>query len=60
MYVFSLYRFIECARGAKVPVRCFVMDVSREHAQHNNTVRETLNTDKNYKHVGTMVFNMYK
>ncbi|XP_031559592.1 bifunctional polynucleotide phosphatase/kinase-like isoform X2 [Actinia tenebrosa] len=56
----SRKRFIECARAAKVPVRCFLMDVSREHAQHNNTVRETLNTDKDYKHVGTMVFNIYR
>ncbi|XP_001625139.3 bifunctional polynucleotide phosphatase/kinase isoform X2 [Nematostella vectensis] len=56
----SRKRYIECAKHAKVPVRCFVMDISLEHAKHNNAVREMTNTDSSYKHVGFMAFNSYK
>ncbi|KAK3745074.1 hypothetical protein QZH41_014559 [Actinostola sp. cb2023] len=56
----SRKRYIDCGKEANIPARCFIMDVTKEHAQHNNQVRETLNIDKNYKPVGFMVYNSYK
>ncbi|XP_065064806.1 bifunctional polynucleotide phosphatase/kinase-like isoform X2 [Rhopilema esculentum] len=56
----SRKRYISIAAEKKVPIRCFQFTTSMEHAVHNNKFRELTNTDKNYKHVGAMVFNMYK
>lgn len=33
-------RYLEVAKKHKVPVRCFVMSTSAEHAKHNNKVTE--------------------
>ncbi|XP_028392053.1 bifunctional polynucleotide phosphatase/kinase-like isoform X2 [Dendronephthya gigantea] len=56
----SRQRYIQVARKHKVPVRCFLLNVSYDHAQHNNRIREMTNNDKNYKSVGTMVYNTYR
>ncbi|KAJ7370555.1 hypothetical protein OS493_031561 [Desmophyllum pertusum] len=53
-------RYIDCAKQAKIPARCFLFDVSFEHAQHNNKIREMTNKDNTYKHVGHLVFMKYK
>lgn len=36
--VMFVYRYIDLAKIHKVPCRCFLMNVSIEHAKHNNTV----------------------
>lgn len=53
-------RYIDCAKQANVPARCFLFDVSYEHALHNNKIREITNKDSTYKHVGHLVFVKYK
>ena len=37
MVVF-FFRYVDCAKQAKIPARCFVVDVPYEHALHNNKV----------------------
>lgn len=34
----SRKRFIDIAKSLKIPCRVFLMDVSKEHAKHNNKV----------------------
>jgi bifunctional polynucleotide phosphatase/kinase len=34
----SRQRYIEIAKKHDVPVRCFVMDIHKEHVKHNNMV----------------------
>lgn len=53
-------RYVDCAKQAKIPARCFVFNVSYEHALHNNKIRELTNTDNSYKHVGHLAFVKYK
>lgn len=53
-------RYIDCAKQANVPARCFLFDVSFEHALHNNKIREITNKDSTYKHVGHLAFVKYK
>lgn len=36
--VLSRQRYIEVAKEKKIPVRCFLMTTSAEHAKHNNRV----------------------
>lgn len=54
----SRQRYVQIAKDAGVPCRCFIMDVSFEHAKHNEKFRERV--DKNHVHVSDMVFNIYK
>lgn len=53
-------RYVDCAKQAKIPARCFVVDVPYEHALHNNKIREMTNKDSSYKHVGYLAFVKYK
>ncbi|CAB3980855.1 bifunctional polynucleotide phosphatase kinase isoform X2 [Paramuricea clavata] len=56
----SRQRYIQAAKKKNVPVRCFLFNVTHDHALHNNRIRELTNKDKNYKSVGRMVFNTYR
>ncbi|KAF6771051.1 hypothetical protein AHF37_09716 [Paragonimus kellicotti] len=58
MDVESRARYLEVARAALVPVRCFVMQVTVEHAKHNERFRVL--TDSAHKPIGPMVFNTLK
>lgn len=51
-YFFLILRYIDCAKQSKIPARCFLFNVSFEHALHNNKVScegpsecQTLNKD---------------
>jgi len=51
----SRQRYIDVAKTHKVPCRCFLMNVSIEHAKHNNTFRQMLGTDQAHKDVNDIV-----
>jgi len=53
-------RYIEVAKSEKIPARCFWMTTSHENSLHNNKFRDLTNTNKDYKHVGRIAFNIYK
>lgn len=53
-------RYLDCAKQARISARCFLFDVTFEHAQHNNKIREMTNKDSTYKHVGHLAFVKYK
>uniref|UniRef100_A0A182PGC7 PNK FHA domain-containing protein n=1 Tax=Anopheles epiroticus TaxID=199890 RepID=A0A182PGC7_9DIPT len=54
----SRKRYVLVASRAKIPVRCFLMDVSYKHARHNNEFREI--TDRSHSSIAEMVFNSFK
>lgn len=54
----SRSRYIKIATDLKRPARCFVMDICKAHARHNNKFREL--TDPSHSKVSDMIFNMYK
>uniref|UniRef100_A0A182WZZ8 PNK FHA domain-containing protein n=1 Tax=Anopheles quadriannulatus TaxID=34691 RepID=A0A182WZZ8_ANOQN len=54
----SRKRYVLVANRAKVPVRCFLMDVGYKHARHNNEFREM--TDRSHSTISELVFNSYK
>lgn len=54
----SRKKFIDEAKKYKIPVRCFLMNTSYEHAKHNNIFREL--TDTTHQQIPEMVFNIYK
>uniref|UniRef100_A0A182WDA0 PNK FHA domain-containing protein n=1 Tax=Anopheles minimus TaxID=112268 RepID=A0A182WDA0_9DIPT len=54
----SRKRYLLVANRAKIPVRCFLMDVTYKHARHNNEFREM--TDRSHSIISEMVFNSYK
>ncbi|CAH8863403.1 unnamed protein product [Trichobilharzia szidati] len=58
MDVESRSRYIRIAKIWEIPVRCFLMETSFEHAQHNERFR-TL-TNPSHKPISSMVFNMMK
>ncbi|CAF1099352.1 unnamed protein product [Rotaria sordida] len=51
----SRQRYIEVAKKFNVPCRCFVMNVSVEHAKHNNLFRQMNGTDKAHKDVNEII-----
>ncbi|KAF2356691.1 Polynucleotide 3'-phosphatase [Trinorchestia longiramus] len=50
-------RYVKIAGDHAVPVRCFVFNVSKMHAMHNNRFREL--TEPSKPKVSEMVYNMY-
>lgn len=53
----SRQRYIDVAKKRNIPVRCFVMSVTIEHAKHNNKFREL--TDRSHVKVGEVIINSY-
>ncbi|CAF1007355.1 unnamed protein product [Adineta steineri] len=51
----SRQRYIEVANTFGVSCRCFVMNVSIEHAKHNNLFRQMIGTDDAHKDVNDIV-----
>ncbi|CAF1560162.1 unnamed protein product [Adineta steineri] len=51
----SRQRYIEVANTFGVSCRCFVMNVSVEHAKHNNLFRQMIGTDDAHKDVNDIV-----
>ena len=49
-----LLRYIDCAKQVNVPARCFLFDVSFEHALHNNKVSEYLSRPYVYENAETL------
>uniref|UniRef100_A0A914DQ85 Bifunctional polynucleotide phosphatase/kinase n=1 Tax=Acrobeloides nanus TaxID=290746 RepID=A0A914DQ85_9BILA len=56
----SRQRYVKLAKELNVQCRCFVMNTSYEHAQHNNAFRLLIGTDKAHKGVNTMVMNVFR
>ncbi|XP_064116042.1 uncharacterized protein F21D5.5-like isoform X1 [Macrobrachium nipponense] len=54
----SRQRYILAAKKLKVPVRCFVFNVSKDHCRHNNKYRTF--SGANHESISDMVYNMYK
>merc|ERR1719383_360966 len=50
--------YIKLAKEAGVPVRCFLMTTSHDHARHNNIYREL--TDPSHTKIKEMLFNSYR
>ncbi|XP_076242930.1 polynucleotide kinase 3'-phosphatase [Calliopsis andreniformis] len=50
-------RYIDVAKKHKVPVRCFLMATSVEHAKHNNKFREL--TDSSHAKITEVIINSY-
>uniref|UniRef100_A0A2S2PS51 Bifunctional polynucleotide phosphatase/kinase n=1 Tax=Schizaphis graminum TaxID=13262 RepID=A0A2S2PS51_SCHGA len=53
----SRKQFIDIAKIFKIPVRVFLMKVSKEHAKHNNKFREL--TDKQHQKVSEEAIDLY-
>ncbi|XP_013389083.1 bifunctional polynucleotide phosphatase/kinase [Lingula anatina] len=51
-------RYVDCAKKAGVPCRCFVFTASFNHCRHNERFREL--TDSKHQHINDMVFNSFK
>ncbi|CAF0827296.1 unnamed protein product [Didymodactylos carnosus] len=51
----SRKRYIDVAKTFNVPCRCFVLNVSVEHAKHNNIFRQIIGTDDSHKNVNDIV-----
>ncbi|XP_033342825.2 polynucleotide kinase 3'-phosphatase isoform X1 [Megalopta genalis] len=53
----SRQRYIEVAKKHGIPVRCFVMTTSTDHAKHNNKFREL--TDPSHVKITEVIINSY-
>ncbi|KAL8596825.1 hypothetical protein ACOMHN_027154 [Nucella lapillus] len=51
-------RYIDCARKARVPCRCFFFDFTISHCRHNERYREISN--KEHKPINEQIFNSTK
>ncbi|KAH8873708.1 Bifunctional polynucleotide phosphatase/kinase isoform 1 [Schistosoma japonicum] len=58
MDVESRARYIKIAKVWDIPVRCFIMETTIEHAQHNERFRSL--TNLSHKPISQMVFNMMR
>ncbi|XP_022100929.1 bifunctional polynucleotide phosphatase/kinase-like [Acanthaster planci] len=56
----SRQRYTACAKKAKVHCRCFVLNVSLDHARHNEKFRRMTDSGKNHATISDMVFHSYK
>ncbi|XP_018644374.1 polynucleotide kinase-3'-phosphatase, putative [Schistosoma mansoni] len=54
----SRTRYIKIAKVWDIPVKCFIMETSMEHAQHNERFRAL--TNSSHKQISQMVYNMMK
>ncbi|XP_011299575.1 uncharacterized protein F21D5.5 isoform X2 [Fopius arisanus] len=53
----SRQRFLHVAKSKNIPVRCFLMKTSVEHAKHNNRFREL--TDPSHMVISEIIINSY-
>lgn len=53
----SRNRYIAIAKKHKVPIRCFLMTTTAEHAKHNNKFREL--TDSSHLQISSIIINSY-
>ncbi|XP_015191439.1 PREDICTED: uncharacterized protein F21D5.5 isoform X2 [Polistes dominula] len=53
----SRERYITAAKKYNIPIRCFLMTTSTEHAKHNNKFRELV--DSNHAKINDIIINSY-
>uniref|UniRef100_A0A8C9ZY36 Polynucleotide kinase 3'-phosphatase n=1 Tax=Sander lucioperca TaxID=283035 RepID=A0A8C9ZY36_SANLU len=56
----SRKRYVDVAKAAGVPCRCFHFSASLEQAKHNNKFREMAPSDSKHAKVNDMIFHSYK
>ncbi|KAF0021847.1 hypothetical protein F2P81_025900 [Scophthalmus maximus] len=56
----SRKRYVDVAKAAGVPCRCFLFTASLEQAKHNNRFREMAPSESKHAKVNDMIFHSYK